>query len=198
VNIRKYLPKKRWLAAIAGVSIAFGASGATYVAVAATTSAPAYCVTYGPSGTTSATGNNILYNWDHTTCPAGTYGITPPAGAKGATGPAGPAGPEGTAGGSTAGPDGLNVVYVFSSSACSSNGLGCVQAAVCPSAEPYLLGGGGSASLTQLTQSEPISAALIGTGTPPEGTVGNGWQVRAVPNIVEGTDVVSATAICSR
>jgi hypothetical protein len=74
----------------------------------------------GPAGPTGATGA------------IGAQGPAGPTGATGATGPAGPAGP------STAGPSGLNVTTVFAIAAEDTD----FAVAMCPSAEPYMTGGG--------------------------------------------------------
>jgi hypothetical protein len=54
------------------------------------------CVKYGPKGGTNATGNYVLYNWNKSACPAGSYAVSwDSQGATGATGATGPAGPSG-------------------------------------------------------------------------------------------------------
>lgn len=87
------------LSAIAGTvaALALGVGGATFVS-AATTPAPKVeaCVKYGPSGGKDATGNYVLYNWNRSKCPNGTYAVSwdsqGPAGENGATGAAGSSG----------------------------------------------------------------------------------------------------------
>ena len=79
----------------------------------------------GPTGATGATGPQG---------PAGATGATGPQGPTGATGATGPQGP---AGPSTGGSAGLNLQVIYATG--PGNGVG----AVCPTAHPFLYGGGG-------------------------------------------------------
>lgn len=75
------------------------------IALAQSTPAPIptvrACVTYGQPN--SVLGNEMLYDWNRTACPAGTYPVT--WNQVGPTGPTGPTGPSGTPG--PVGPTGL-------------------------------------------------------------------------------------------
>jgi hypothetical protein len=102
----------------------------------------------GPTGQTGATGATGATGPAGATGAQGPQGPAGPAGPAGPQGPAGPTGatgPQGPAGPSTAGPAGLNVTTIV-------NGNGATQAtspavAICPAAEPYVLGGGGEVNL---------------------------------------------------
>lgn len=82
-----------------GVAIAIAAcSGAGYAGarLGQPSGPPPVCVQHGPKGSTSATGNVMLWNFDRNPCPSGTYGSQLTAGPAGPQGPAGPKGAAGT------------------------------------------------------------------------------------------------------
>ena len=110
--------------------------------------------------------------------PAGPAGSQGPAGQDGAVGPAGPAGP---AGPSTAGPGGLDVITV------QAQGIG-VASATCPAANPYVIGGGGTAYNTSAVQSAPVASEPFNVN----GT--QGWVV----NGGQDASLSEAWAICSQ
>ena len=179
------ITRNRKLATLAAAGLAAAAVLATGGYAMAASTAPPVCVTHG-TGTTAA-GNHMLWNWDHKACPAGTYGITLPAGPKGVTGATGPAGPAGAPGPSTAGSAGLDVIEVTQGP--SDTGP---TTAVCPATHPHVLGGGGAAVGSKpnwigMAVSKPV---ITGTATTP-----NAWQVEGVP---DGAESFTAYAMCAR
>ena len=66
--------RKGLLALGAAVVLSFAGLGVAAAATshAAVTGNPNYCVQFGSGA--SAAGNVVLYNWDHSACPPGTYG----------------------------------------------------------------------------------------------------------------------------
>jgi hypothetical protein len=145
----------------------------------------------------SCGGGMAALSWNQT----GPQGPTGATGATGATGSQGPAGP------STAGPGGLGVVVVRAQ---TTAGFGPLTA-VCPSATPFVIGGGtstdsgnfatGDSLPWDLTTNSPISTAGGGslgqTGPPfPEGITDQyGWKATFVNTGNSGSIVVYA--ICS-
>jgi Collagen triple helix repeat (20 copies) len=87
-------------AAVLGFTVSAVAS--TGSAVPSVSSAARVCVQYGSGA--SASGNVMLWDWDRSACPVGTYAVSLPAGSRGPAGPAGPQGLPGTDG--TTGPQG--------------------------------------------------------------------------------------------
>lgn len=63
---------------------------------------PQFCVTRGTKGDVGAQGNNVLYNWNRSTCPSNTYGLNAigQQGAQGIQGIPGPRGIQGPTGNS--------------------------------------------------------------------------------------------------
>jgi hypothetical protein len=92
------LKRRYLLAGVLTIALAGGTAPFALAAANSTIPTPWACVKYGPAGVKNATGNYILYNWNHSACPSGTYGINAPVGPKGATGPTGAPGPTGATG----------------------------------------------------------------------------------------------------
>jgi len=115
----------------AGAAVLSGpVSGGVVNACYATTGASngSHAVLLENTGTSCPSGyTHITWNQKGQTGPAGPTGAT---GATGATGPQGPAGP------STGGSAGLNLQVIYNT---GTGGVG----AVCPTAHPFLYGGGG-------------------------------------------------------
>ena len=122
-----------------------------------------------------------------TSCPHGTTAIF-----WNQRGPAGPAGAPGAPGPSTAGPAGLDLTVVSSSSQSDAT-------AVCPSSHPYVVSGGGQDNNGQALWLTDPQVVPAGGGPGPltgEEQPGNvyGWAV--VP--VNATDTVTAYAVCAK
>jgi hypothetical protein len=122
------------------------------------------------------------------TCPSKTTAIMwnqqGPQGLQGQQGLQGPAGP------STAGPNGLDVEYVF---ATGTSGFA-VSVANCPADHPWVLGGGGfTLDGTALNESFPSQAPLHGVTEENSAPFVNGWQVTAANG-----GQVDSFAICAK
>jgi hypothetical protein len=145
-------------------------------------------VLYGPKagGTWPGTGTSLVG-------PAGTAGSTGPAGPagpQGAPGPAGPAGPAGS-GTATAGGSGLDVTIVSGTDTTYTD-----AAASCPSAEPYVIGGGGS-YISPTGSPEDVNNQPVVTSDPT--TDPESWEVIATGDggvLLSG--YATAYAICSQ
>lgn len=166
-------------AAVASGPVSGGVVNACYKTTAASNGSHAVLLentgTACPSGYTHVTWNQ-----------QGQTGPTGPAGPQGPTGPTGPAGPQGPAGPSTGGSSGLSLQVIYNT---ATGGVG----AVCPSAHPFLYGGGGfDTSGAPLSFSGPDGGPRqsFSESNPP--VADESWFVSAV----NGSDTVRAWAIC--
>ena len=116
-------------AAIAAGPVSGGVVNACYKTLSASNGS--HGVVLENTGTSCPSGyTHVTWNQKGQTGPAG------PAGPQGPAGATGPAGPQGPAGPSTGGSAGLNLQVIYNT---ATGGVG----AVCPSAHPFLYGGGG-------------------------------------------------------
>jgi hypothetical protein len=128
----------------------------------------------GPAGPTGATG------------PAGPQGATGATGATGAAGPQGATGPQGPAGPSTGGSAGLNLQVIYNT---GTGGVG----AVCPTAHPFLYGGGGfdvSGGTMVFSGPDGGPAESFSESSPPVGD--ESWYVSSANT----SDTLRVWAIC--
>jgi hypothetical protein len=176
------------IAGLAGLTLA---AAGTAAGAALAGSPVSSGVVYGCYTTQAASNgsHSVVLENAGTACPKGSTAITwNQTGPAGATGPVGPAGPAGPAGASTAGPSGLDVTTVTGSGGGSTLlGDPAIAEAICPTFQPYILGGGfessGSAS-SDVTTSMPVEV---------DGSQG-GWEAVGTP----ATTSLTVYAICSK